>query len=552
MIGELGEKVGIPLQRAIAEAQEADERMAEDGYTPQIDEETDKEEQQEYTPRGDSLDRDPELEREERLLEAYQRNKELEDRIKMLVQDAQENEETITNMKKEHRDLEDELERQQQRGISSTQEETSGLSQNERDYIADLELQMQSLQSKSDDQERKLERFNADSATKQHMKDELQLLKAERDELAQKAKAAENLRKKIQVLQEQEKSAASVRNDLEAMKDQLQEVEVLRERCTQLQKANEESAKAIANGEQTIFDQKTNRQRLEYENQVIKQRYDQARDAHSQLMEQVREQEERIRELEGSAPGSEKLASLDNELNEDERTGTKSQPPTRRSTLTPGTSTDLLLLQQKLDANTSRLKDLEEKFLNVYQENLGLRDTIEHGEGIEKLQETSYFLRVTAQLQDAKEELESTRSKYIAARSEQADLKHRLEAASTGDTNANLEALQQNKERQNYTEHMEEELKEYKNLLEHALRNSLDQLKTSDIRDSNEYKLIRRQVSSVREAPDQDATQVIDNTSARLADKQIRGWKDLQEMTKVVEFTGFSLDINASSRLWTP
>lgn len=545
VINELGDKVGHPFRRAIAAAQEDDARMDEHGYTPQVDDDEHGDDDQDPV-LGTPLDRDPELEREERLLEAFQRIKELEDRNKELIRDAQETEETLAELKKERKELEDDLERLQQRGISSTQDETGGSSQD--DYIADLELQLQTAQSKTEEQERQLERFQADSATKQNMKDELQLLRAERDELAQKAKAAENLKKKILVLQEQEKAAATMRNDLEAMKDHLQEIDVLKERCAQLQKAHEESAKVIANGEQTIFDQKTNRQRLEYENQVIRQRYEQSKEAQSQLMEQVRELEERIQDLEGSAPGQGQVESLDDELDENRATQSKTPARSRRSTLNQVASTDALILQQKLDATTTRLTGLEEKFLNVYQENLGLRDTIDRGEGLDKLKETSYFLRVTTQLEDVTKELESFRSKYIATVSEHADLKHRLEAVTTGDKNANLEALRENKERQEYVERIEKELHEYKSLLEHAYRSGFD-IKNSDVRDSKEYKLIKHQVSSVREAPAEDVAQVIDNTSARLADKQISGWKDLQEMAKVVELTGSSLNIDDSDEV---
>lgn len=178
------------------------------------------------------------------------------------------------------------------------------------------------------------------------------------------------------------------------------------------------------------------------------------------------------------------------------------------------------------------MQGLEERYLDVFQENLGLQDAIKSGEGLDKLEETSYFMRQRAQLQKTAKELETTQSKYIALTTSNADLEHRFQAAQTGDSNANVEALQQNKERQQYLMRIEQDLQEYKSLLQHALSRSLDHV-GGDIRESNEYKLIRHQVASVREAPSEDAQSVVENTSARLADKQVKSLKDLHELKKV-------------------
>ena len=70
-------------------------------------------------------------------------------------------------------------------------------------------------------------------------------------------KANENLKKKIQALQEQERVNQGLQGDLQNVHEQLQELEEIKEQCTALEKINEENAQAIANGEQEIFDQKT-------------------------------------------------------------------------------------------------------------------------------------------------------------------------------------------------------------------------------------------------------------------------------------------------------
>ncbi|KAF2092928.1 hypothetical protein NA57DRAFT_23428, partial [Rhizodiscina lignyota] len=526
----LGGKVGAPIMNAIQEAEALDARLEEYGTSQDDSNDIDTSGESDSAPRGASFDRDPELEREEKLIQAMQKNKELDDQVTLLTEDKKEGEETIAKLKQRLAATEDELERRQQHGISDQDlDDYRSKSQSERDYIAELESDLQFNKSKVEEQDRQIERLKEDATTKQQLRDELQLAKAECDELASKAKATENLKKKIQVLQDDAKSAASLRSQLQAANEKLEELEPLRDENIMLRKANEESAKAIANGEQAVFDQKTARQHKEHEYNVLLQKYDQQKDMNARLMETIREQEEHIRDSGNQGGDGERLESLDDELEATE----KSQQVLSKAT-TKAAATDAVLLQQKLDAQSYRVHDLEEKYLNVYQENLGLNDVITTGAGSDQLEETSYFVRQRDQLQATSKELEGTKSKYIASTSELADLKHRLAAAETGDSNANVEALKFNKERQEHTEKLELDNQELRDLVWHALKRDNANV-PDDIRESNEYKLIREQLVVLHAASSADAPQTIDHTAARLADRAIKAGKELQDTTKRAE-----------------
>jgi protein HOOK3 len=88
-------------------------------------------------------------------------------------------------------------------------------SKNMRDqtYIAELEADLDSAKTTLENYERQLRRLKSDAVAKQELRDELQLVKTERDDLAQREKGSQNLRKKIQSLQEQEKAFQKLQKD---------------------------------------------------------------------------------------------------------------------------------------------------------------------------------------------------------------------------------------------------------------------------------------------------------------------------------------------------
>ena len=398
----LGTKVALPIAKAIGDMEALDRRLAEYGIEQELDAETDHSPDPESAaPEAPSFGRDPELEREEKFITAYTRIKELEAGNAKLRTDfeavydrAKALEDELTEMKfemenKGHKLQESEMVQQMKQKIAK-----------DKDYISEIEANLSSAQALAENQVRQLERYKADAESKQELRDELQLTKSERDELLQKAKANENLKKKIQALQDQERANVKLREDLRVQSEQLQELDALRERCLALQRANEESLETISNGEREIFDQKATRKRLEHELLVMSQKFEAGRERQTRDHETITELEEKIQELESSqASRAQGLGNLDEELAATEKDDdtqvlkvalkwnrmlTLSYRKKVKSTPTPATA-DTIILQQKLDVLQSRVSSLETQYLDVYQENLGLQGALQdaQAQGIE-------------------------------------------------------------------------------------------------------------------------------------------------------------------------
>lgn len=268
------------------------------------------------TPGLHGLRRDPELEREEQLIKAYSVIKDLEEKIATLEADLNEAKARSEKAESELSDIKYRLEHGGSLGVDGEAlEELKQKSAQDSEYIAELESELGDYKSSAENQEKQLERLKVDSESKKRLRDELQLLKVERDDLLQKSKASENLKKKIQSLQESDKGNQTVRQDLEAAQEELQKMRQFKDRCAALQKANEENMKTIANGEQEIFDQKTTRKRLDHEIKFYAQRWEAAKERQQRDADIINELEERIRDLDaGQGKVTQDLGSLDDEV----------------------------------------------------------------------------------------------------------------------------------------------------------------------------------------------------------------------------------------------
>lgn len=251
-----------------------------------------------------SVERDPELEQEEKLIRAYKAIKELQasnekaaTELEELRQDKEELQQAFDAFKYEV----------EQEGRNAAEHNIVKELQNkvdrDRDYIAELESELDATRTTSSNQQRQIERYKADTDVKQKLRDDLQLLRSERDELLQKSRASENLKKKIQTLQDQEKSNATLKEDLKLANEQLQDLDKLRDQCAALQKANAENLKLIANGEQEIFDQKTSKKRLEHEYKVLAQKWEVAKERQGRDHETITDLENKLQSLEFTPSG---------------------------------------------------------------------------------------------------------------------------------------------------------------------------------------------------------------------------------------------------------
>ena len=222
-----------------------------------------------------------------------------------------------------------------------------------------------------DSQKRRLDRLQGEEGSKQELRDQLQVVKAERDELSQKAKANENLKKKIESLTKETKQLEALREDYQQARERLAQLENVEERIEVLQNIIKENGQTLANGEQAIFEEKGKRTRLEHENLLLMKQLEQTRELQYKAEDAKQELEERIRELE-SAHHADRGDSLEDELSQDESANQESdvkQPATSDGRI----SADAIALQQRVDILTARLKSLEGETLKQMQENLGLR-----------------------------------------------------------------------------------------------------------------------------------------------------------------------------------
>lgn len=498
VMSSLGPKVAQPIATFIGQMEDLDQTMTENGDTEtssQVDDSL-----EEDTRKAADLARDPELERESKLIQALQDKRRIEVQLADALAELEESRNRIIT-------IEDELEEskyasERRRGASIDNQNVAQLNQRadqDREYIEKLESELSTVTSTVDQQSRQIERLKADADSKQNLRDELQVLTIERDELRQKAKANENLRKKIQILQEQEKATQVLRQDLQIAQEQLQDLDSLRDRCMALEKANDENAQTIANGEQEIFDQKTAKRMLEHELQTISYKWEQSRELLNNAQDTIRDMEQRLNDS-SQSPQEASGAHLDDELNAGDAELTRAQAMSSNQTKPRETATtsDSILLQQKLQITAASVDRLEKRCLDLLQENLGFKSIIDDKQS----QDLKSFQHQARRIEDLARSLDDAKSKY-------------LRAISGDSISSDL-----NEERQRYITDLEQTLHDQRNLLRHALLSN-DALEKQDSasRASKEWQLMKHQLQLVHSASAMEAPQVIKSTATSITDR---------------------------------
>jgi protein HOOK3 len=551
----LGADVAMPIAQSIEEMENLDQKLGDMGADTEtgsdMDHSTDSEGPSRNAP--PLYERDPELEREEKLIKALQEKRVLENRILELSDDLKEAQDKCHNLEEELAESKFTLDRRRRTTMDEQDLQQLNLQAGrDKDYIAELETDLANATTTIDQQERQIEKLKADDNSKQELKDELQLVKAERDELRQKSKVNENLKKKIQALQEHEKANTNLRRELQSTQEQLQEVDAIRDRCAALEKANDENAQTIANGEQEIFDQKTAKRRIEHELKVLEQRFEQTRDMLSNAQETIKDLEDRVQDVSSTRDSTGDINNLDAELNADDASIPENGRTQDKKPRTPTSSAETIVLQQNLSIATASVARLEQRCLDLFQENLGFKSDIDEAGDINSAHPFQHQAR---RLEAMSKELDEIQSKYIASTTEIIDLKRRLKLSEDPgksilslvrhianlDTPANGdqlaqsdELLSQNHERQKYTEELATQLREHRSLLRHALlSNESLQKEEEAIRKSNEYKIIRLQLEAVREAVLDEAEATMTGAATNLTEKIESGRIAISEREKV-------------------
>lgn len=530
-IGELGPRAGNLFMTMISEMQELDQRLAEYGV------ETEEPSNPVETTPEPTVARDPELEKEEKLIQAYAENRNLKERIESLNYEISSLQSAKDSLQHEFDTVQDRLANQSRATASEAIEALRSQTEKDREYIAELENQLSTTQDQLHAHQRELEQLKADAISKHDLRDQLQLVKAERDELSRRDKANENLKKKIQTLTEDARDLEFLRNDLREAHEKLKELEKAREACSRLQKSNQEQLETIANGEREIFAQKTARKHLEHELTTLSQRYEQLLEFKTRNEERIKELQDQILDLETRGASG---TGLEDELEDVGTTPTAEAPPppkTHVSTASIG-SPETDVLRKQVETLQTRNKELEEEYLNLFQENLGLKNVLE-GASDEKNEDTSYYLRQKHLLESATEELKDTEAKLVEALTEVAQLK---EGASKEAEGAAAEAAEA---QQALLSKLQAELEQQRSLLKHALHRD-EALKSGspDEHLLNEIKLIRKHLEEVKlgETADLDLRidQKADELGRQMHSYAMNSWLD-REVRRDISSSGSSI-----------
>lgn len=535
----LGPDVAKPIAAAMAAMEEADQQRIEARQrtetegSSELDTSTDSE--QAGSTRRTSVERDHELEQEEKLIQAYKLINQLETSNAKAASELEALRTETNSLQSAFDSFKNEVETEGRRKAElASVKQLQIKADRDRDYISELETELENMRISMQGQERQIERFKAADGEKQKLRDDVQLLRAERDELLQKNRANENLKKKIHTLQDVERTAASLREELKEAQEQLTQMDRLKEQVAALQKANAENMTTIANEEQEIFDQKTAKKRLEHEFKMLAGKWEVARERQGRDHETIRELEDRIRMLEeGRGSDDEGPGGLEDEMEKSER----SKEARRNKSMDLSQSADYSLLQQNLDSLRARNSKLEQEYLDLLQDKLGLETAVEDLRSPDREPEENVpFLEQRKKLQATESELAELRNTCFSITAALSKAQERL-AATEGVADLEGNAQYQDlvaryDELHKHSEGLEAGLNEQRSLLRHALLAQASLVKEPEaVRESNEYKIVLQQLEAVRAA--EEESDVLANTATSLTDKIEAGRKSSVEAEKV-------------------
>lgn len=376
VMSQLGTKTAETIAGAIQDMQSLDQRMTELGVdaelTPEVHITGYRTPTRVMSGAQATLGGHSELEQEAQLFEANKDRQAMKVQIAKMKDELKTSRERISKLEEEVAEASAYLDvraGQAQRAQSDDVEQLRNDLARDRQYIDQLETDLANSRDIMESQKRRLERLQGEEGSKQDLRDQLQMVKAERDELNQRAKANENLKKKIESLTKETKQLETLREEHQLARERLVELESVQERCEALEKVYKENSQTLVNCEQAIFEEKGKRTRVEHENLLLMKQFEQTRELQYKAEDARQDLEDRIRELE-AANQTNGSGNLEDELTQDEN-GKNSDDLAR-----PGdarTSADVLALQQKVDILHARLKSLETETLKQMQENLGLR-----------------------------------------------------------------------------------------------------------------------------------------------------------------------------------
>lgn len=557
---QLGPKFGIPLISVLEALEEADKSLSKERSERDAGSEyenTDSESPSRVGSKdpGLRIRRDPELEREEDLIKANAENKKLGDMINKLKSELDQVHDRVRQLEEEKAEAESEFNPKGQRIVDNeTFEQLEARSNKDRDVIAQLESDLEAAQTSFHSQNRELERLRGDAGSKEQLRDELQIVKAERDDAVQKAKTNENLKKKINALQEKERSYEKISRENQNFKEQSERIEKLEAKAATFEKAHQESINTISNCEQKIFDQDAQRKVLEFQVKDLNQHLDQTRERHQQDQEYIHELEEKLKAVETIRPDSPKLSKsvhLDDELREEDESELSPEMSMTRSFVDDA---DTVMLRQRVQVLQSRCNRMEERYLEVQQDNLGLQSALK--KQLEGVEASHPFVQQRLKLQSTIDELEKLKSSHFDVEREAAELRDELSKVQAGEKLDSASEAEYKMLRENHkkaladnaallvrSKTLENDAEDRKDLLLRLLSRRNGEV-DEEFKDTDSYKITREQLEIVTKAVPEEVSQVCDNIAGDIAaryEMQKSKLLDLEQVRLPFPFSGFLL-----------
>lgn len=131
----------------------------------------------------------------------------------------------------------------------------------------------------------------------QKLKDELDEIKVERQNLARKANAAERYKQKLQASQGLENVNTDLRKELDEIRQQLNEADEGRNQVAGLELAVEEYKRILPKIEQDRHELQMMKKQLEFDNETLAQRWNAANEQHAQDQESIANLTDKLEEL---------------------------------------------------------------------------------------------------------------------------------------------------------------------------------------------------------------------------------------------------------------
>ena len=539
VMSQLGTKTAETIASAIQDMQALDTRMSDLGVDSELTVEPNlsgfRTPTRAASATATTLGRDTELEQEAQLVEANKDRHALRQHVSKLQKELETTRNRMSQLEEDLAEATVHLDnRATQLGHSDDVEQLRNDLTRDRQYIDQLETDLAHARDILESQNRRLERFQGEEGSKQELRDQLQVLKAERDELSQRAKANENLKKKIETLSKETKNLEQLREDYQQARERLQQLEAIEERCEALEKVNKENSSTLVSCEQAIFEEKGKRTRIEHENLLLMKQLEQTRELQYKAEDAKNDLEDKIRELE-SSNHADRGGSLEEELEQDEAIP---EIETSRETDTRATA-DTIALQQKVEILTARLKSLESETLKQMTENLGLRSDMM----TEKDEESQKpFFEQNEKLLLAEQELEELHRRLREKDLQMAELRNELNNKSDADDEAKAKVVSAEHERmlalQQRTNQKLRDLElaneEKASLLRAAL---LDRENLSpellELKRAETLQQIRDQIESIIDAPAETQPDVLEKTSVKIAQTILSSEAALDKAKKV-------------------